>query len=117
MVMTPVSSPSSYRCRTQDFVPLENKIERAAAELLLNRDTDRRARKKDHRPGKFFEGPVTVRDSQPCDIMNGLVLQIPPHAGIENRISERHIFGSIEPLEDLIGEIARDVVAQTRRRC
>ena len=88
-------------------------MERAAAELLLNRNSDRRARKKDHRPGKFFEGALPVRDSQPCDIMNGLVLQISPCAGIENRISEGHVFGPIQTLEDLVGQIHACGVAKT----
>ena len=59
----------------------------------------------------FFEGAVTVGDTEPGDIMNRLILQIAPRAGVEDRVSERHVFRPVEPLEDFVREIDSDAVA------
>ena len=73
--------------------------------MFFNRDTDRRARQENHRPGKFFKRTIAVRDPKASDIIDRLVLQLATRATVKNRITKGNIFRSIEGFEDAIHEI------------
>jgi hypothetical protein len=57
--------------------------------------------------GLEFQGPSTTsgyfRNAEASDVMDQLVLYLATPGAIENRVAKRHIFGSIETFENLVG--------------
>ncbi len=84
-VTEPASSAHPLGVDSQHFEALEDEVKRAAAKVFLNSNADRGARSENHGPRELFKRPVAVGDAKPGYIMDRLVLQIAPSAGVIDR--------------------------------
>src|SRR5215468_10963388 len=106
------ASSSSLRPGVEQLVALKSDIERASAEPLFHLHANCRARQERHWPRQLLERPVSVGDAQPGDVVERAVLQLVAGSAVEDRVAERNIFGTIEPLEKLIGQFQRKLAGE-----
>ena len=84
---------------------MENKKERSATEMFLNRDSYGRARQENHRSGKFLKRAIAVCDAKTGDVIDRLILELTASAAIKDPIAKGNIFRPIERFEDAIQEV------------
>src|SRR5262245_12921051 len=92
------SSSSSLRRGAKQLVALNSYEEVASAEPLFHPDTDCRARQEGNWPRQLLERAAAVGYAESGDVVDRAVLQFVPRAAVENRVAERDVFGTVEPL-------------------
>ena len=104
----------------QPLVAVQHDEQRAVLEertgrQLLDLDANRGARNERHRTGKGTERPIAVSRAKPRDVVHGLVLQLPPAAGVDNGVEK---VNAAESQEEAFGQGREGVVgSETAASC